>query len=68
MRVFLRRKLIKIGDSVGIIIPADIIKTYEMEAGDPITFIADVTYEGKILAIDIEGRHGSELHQYLDDN
>jgi len=67
MRVFFKRKLIKIGDSVGIVIPADIVRTYDLEAGNAITFIADTYYEPDgVIALDIMGRQGTELHKYLD--
>jgi antitoxin component of MazEF toxin-antitoxin module len=70
-RLFVPRKITKIGDSTGMTLPPDLLRTYNLKEGDTVTLIFDSEIDAtlgdnSILAIDLKGRSGAELWKMLD--
>lgn len=61
MPTIFKRKILKVGDSLGLTIPDSIVKTYGLKRGDKISVISDALDEDGLLVIDIKGRTNEEL-------
>ena len=59
MPLIIKRKLLQIGDSLGITIPEDVINSYRLKKGDRIYIITDAV-DGFII-VDLENRSVEEL-------
>jgi len=63
---FYKRKLIQMGDSVGITIPADVVYTYDLKPGDTITIILDSDIDDYFFFMDIkQDRKREELWKIM---
>lgn len=60
-----KRRVLEIGDSLGITIPKDIINSYLLKKGDNITVIADALDVDGFIVVDIKGRGVQELWKLL---
>lgn len=65
MPTIFKRKVLKIGGSLGLTIPDSIIKTYGIKQGDKINVISDGLDEDGLLVIDIKGRGNDELWKII---
>jgi len=59
MPVMFKRKILQVGDSLGITIPEDIVKSYNIKRGEIHHVISDVV-DGFLL-VDLEGRSVDKL-------
>jgi antitoxin component of MazEF toxin-antitoxin module len=64
--VFYKRKVIEIGDSLGITIPKDVAFTYDLKAGTYMTIIFDQESDDDYLVIlDMKNRDRDELWKLM---
>ena len=65
MPTFFQRKILKVGDSVGITIPNDIVKSHDIKKGHIIKIVTDGTEHEGILLIDLRNRSNEELWKII---
>ncbi len=65
MPTIFKRKVLKVGDSLGLTIPDSIVKTYDIKRGDKISVISDSLDEDGLLVLDIRGRSNEELWEII---
>ena len=65
MPVISKRKLIKIGDSIGITIPKDFLDTYSLKRGDVVKIVSDPHDEVALLLVDLNDRTNEEILRML---
>jgi len=64
--IFSKRKILKVGDALGITIPKSIIVTHSLKKGDRISVISDVVdYADGLVVIDLKGRSVEELWELM---
>jgi len=68
MATIFSRKVLQIGDSLGITIPEEIIKTYNLKKGNKIFLIADGLDDADgFLLVDLMGRELGEIWKLMRD-
>jgi len=65
MPTIFKRKVLKVGGSLGLTIPDSIVKTYDLKRGDEISVVSDGLDEDGLLVIDIKGRTNEELWKII---
>jgi antitoxin component of MazEF toxin-antitoxin module len=65
MPTFFHHKIIRVGDTLGMVIPKDVINSYLLKKGKPITIINDYLEAHGFLIIDLEERSVEELWKIL---
>lgn len=67
MPLTFKRKIIQVGSSLGVTIPADIINSYNLKKGDWINILSDAVDREGFITIDLRGRDKKELWRILND-
>lgn len=70
-RLFIRRKITKMGDSLGMSLPKDLVNTYNLKEGEYLTIIFDADMDSSmgdhyLMVVDLKGRKGDDLWTTLD--
>lgn len=70
VRLSIPRKIIKVGDSIAITLPKDMMDTYNLKVGDDVTIIIDreidnILDDDYIIVIDMKHR-GEAIYKKLD--
>jgi len=65
MPLIIKRKIVRVGDSLGLTIPKFIVDTYDLKKGEAIFLITDAVDE-KFLLIDLKKRSKQELKKIVD--
>jgi len=60
-----KRKILKIGDSLGITIPKPILKGNDVKKGMSVYMMTDVLDEEGFLVVDLKGRSWKEIYRLL---
>jgi len=69
MATIFKRKVLQVGDSLGITIPETIAKTYKIEKGATIYLVADGTDDvDGFLLVDLMGRDRDEIWKLMREN
>lgn len=66
MPVLFERKITKIGTSLGITIPTDILKSYNLKAGDSIFIVSDALDSDDFILVDLRHKNKDDVLKMFD--
>jgi len=65
MTTLFKRKILQVGDSLGITIPEEVVLTYKVKKGQQIYLMTDAFDEEGFIVIDVLGRNRDEIWKLL---
>ena len=65
MTTLFKRKVLRVGDSLGITIPDEVVQTHKIKKGQQIYIMTDVIDEEGFIVVDVFGRGRDEIWKLL---
>jgi len=65
MTTLFKRKVLRVGGSLGITIPEEVISTYKVKKGQNLYIMTDAIDEEGFIVIDLMGRNRDEIWKLL---